>query len=427
MLSRFAAMGGVAAAATTPAFVSSSIASTGGNAASVTVPSPSGIQNGDLLVAISAESTTLSGAVTPPSGFSRIRSDPGTSGGKTTISVKVANNESGNYVFTHDGTGTLVVAILVYRNATRVNTVGVVSKSTVTGVSASSITPSYSGLLLAVFANSSSTAVVTPPSGMTQRVLGVYASGAGSTLAVYEQPQAGGVASGAKILTWSASGSSPAQFLLQITNEPSVKPQFVGATQAQTSNSATVTVNKPTETIAGDLMVAVMSYGSTTSRTWTSPAGWTEVADQGGVPSVSIAYKVATASEPSSYNFTASSSSTSALAATILTYRNADYDVTGGFTTSKSSTATGAQISPTNSQALLLAIAAINRANSTFATPITMTARSVEADSTAPSFGVFEQDVAAGPCGLRVSVASGSGSEDTVGIMVAIKPTTPLT
>ena len=78
---------------------------------------------------------------------------------------------------------------------------------------------------------------------------------------------------------------------------------------ATPSSGTTITVAKPSGTVEGDVLVAlVMVQGTTTQQSITPPAGWTAVGG-GGVPSGSVRiggvwYRVAGGSEPASYTFT---------------------------------------------------------------------------------------------------------------------------
>lgn len=196
-------------------------------------------------------------------------------------------------------------------------------------------------------------------------------------------------------------------------------PAFVASesTQSTLASTSSVVVSKPTGTTEGDLMIMVGSCGST--RTWTGDTGWTEVADQGALPSVRIAYKVAGASEPSSYTFTISSATTNGMAASILTYRGAAYDTVGTFTTSTNPLVLPS-ISPSENFSLLIATGARAAASITLGTPTDMTARVTDSDATLPSYIVCDQLVIAGATGAR-SMSTGSTS-GVSGIMLAIKP-----
>ncbi|MFC5996960.1 hypothetical protein ACFQE5_22370 [Pseudonocardia hispaniensis] len=84
---------------------------------------------------------------------------------------------------------------------------------------------------------------------------------------------------------------------------------------------SSVNVTKPTGTTSGDLLVAVQfcDYSASTGSAMTAPAGWTQAGSTASTPGGSfhpvgkVWYKVAGGSEPSSYTFGSSSSSSSVI------------------------------------------------------------------------------------------------------------------
>ena len=206
-----------------------------------------------------------------------------------------------------------------------------------------------------------------------------------------------------------ASSKPPIQYIAESTTQGSTGPSV-----------STVVVNKPTGTAAGDLMIMVGAIGSTTAgRTWTGDTGWTEVADQGAIPSLRVAYKVAGASEPSSYTFTISSATGTGIAASILTYRYAAYDTIGAFT-SGTDPLVLPSVTATSNLSVLIAAGARAAASITLGTPTGMTARVTDSDATAPSYKICDQSVNAGATGTR-SMSTGSAG-NVAGIMLVIKP-----
>jgi hypothetical protein len=398
-----------------PEFVSSSvnIVSTSNTN---TVTAPAGIQDGDFLIAFGSADSSGRVISSYPAGFVE------TSAVQTPISIfvacKVAGAESGNYTFTWSGSSNSTIAILVCRNATRVNTVGSYVAGNAATFAAPSITPSYRGVLFAAYAFKSAATVSSAPIGMTQRV---YHNSSVPSLVVYELSPQESAATGDKTITWSSS-TSGSGILFQITNEPTVAPVFVASASTQNGSSATtLTINKPTGTVEGDLMVAVMATdGSITG--WSGDLDWVELADQGSsTPSLRVAYKVAGPAEPSNYTFTASSGKI--LSGTILTYRYAAYDTIGSFTTGTNPLILPS-ISPSESQSILIAAGARGAASITLGTPTSMTARVTDADGTSPSYIVCDQTVAKGPTGTR-SMSTGS-TTNVAGILLSIKPTRSL-
>ena len=112
-------------------------------------------------------------------------------------------------------------------------------------------------------------------------------------------------------------------------------PTFINHSTAIGGSS--VSPSAPSGTQDGDLMIAVASIGAGPS-TWTFPAGWTEVYDQGSGASLAVAYRYAS-SEPGSYTFTPSAAS--ACGAGIATFRNAQYNQIGSAGTGTSSATAG--------------------------------------------------------------------------------------
>lgn len=77
----------------------------------------------------------------------------------------------------------------------------------------------------------------------------------------------------------------------------------VGLSSASASGSTSLIISNPSQTIKGDLLVALVGRqnSSAADNSWVGPAGWTEAAD---LNNVGIFYKTATDNEPSQYTFT---------------------------------------------------------------------------------------------------------------------------
>lgn len=399
-----------------PTFVSSSSTESVGSTTNI-VTAPSGIQNGDLLVAV-IYGNNGSLTLTLPSGFTNIpvRFTSGL-GSNFYIATKIASSESGNYTFTWSSSATSAAGIMVYRNATTINCIGAVNAQESTIYGTGSITPTFSGTFIAAFAANTAFGVVAEPSGMTLR------ENIGGTLRfrLYDLAnQSGNV----EITTKTFEQNSSTQglgFGFQITNEVNVAPEFVAAASTQNASSSTsLVINKPTGTASGDLMIAVMSIPA--NSTWTGGTDWTEVADQGSNPSLRVAYKVAGGSEPASYTFTSSANNTGS--GTILTYRYAAYDTIAGAFTTGANPLLISSITSTQGQSVLIAAGARSATSVTLGTPVGMTARATDNDATSPSRIVCDQIIPKGPTGVR-SMSTGNTS-GVSGIMLSVKPTRSL-
>lgn len=200
---------------------------------------------------------------------------------------------------------------------------------------------------------------------------------------------------------------------------PQVPPGPFAVSQASTQNGASGTslvINKPTGTRENDLMLACMNGAA--NVTWTGDTSWTEVADQGTNPSTRIAYKVAGASEGSSYTFTASASTT--LSGTIVTYRNASYDAVGTITSGASPLVLSA-VTATVPYSRILASVARSATSITITGPATMQAIATDNDATSPS-RIVEEDINLSPAGSSGTRSFTVGSNTNVsGALVAIK------
>lgn len=101
-----------------------------------------------------------------------------------------------------------------------------------------------------------------------------------------------------------------------------VLPSFVAAATAVADGPASVTVDKPTGTLEGHAMVAVLADNQARDVT-AAPSGWTLIkSGNASVLGVRCYSKVAGPSEPANYQWTLAASSTIAVA--ILTYADVD-------------------------------------------------------------------------------------------------------
>ena len=196
-------------------------------------------------------------------------------------------------------------------------------------------------------------------------------------------------------------------------------PTFVGSAFAATT-SASFSIAKPSGVTAGDLMIAFLQ--SANSSTWMPPGGkvgWTKILDQGSSPSMSVAYKIASSSEESSYSFTRSSSSLAA-SGFIVVYRGGVIDVIGAIgATADPIIAPSISVSAANS--ILLAMYASSSASKAASSPPTgMTFLVGDSDAQVPSSVIFSQVVQAGSTGTRS--AAGMGAAPCAGVLLSIKP-----
>lgn len=194
-------------------------------------------------------------------------------------------------------------------------------------------------------------------------------------------------------------------------------PTFIASASTQnTANGSTLVINKPSGTVDGDLMVAIMTSTEAANATWSGDTGWTELADNGSAQNARVAYKVAS-SEGASYTF--STTSSKLLAGSILTYRGASYDAIGSFSSSTNPVVpTGP--SAAENYSVLIGFASRLTGGVTGTAPTYMTTRVTDNDASSPSYVIADEIVGYGATGTR-SFNLGSNSNN-IGIMLTIKP-----
>lgn len=347
---------------------------------------------------------------------------------------------------TVSGTGSTnnagAVAIQVWRYVDAVLPLNVAS-TTATGINSvlcnpPSITPTAPGaVIIAGGAGGHNAGIQTYSSSDLQNFISVGGPNTTNDVTVGMGSRAGiaGTAFDPAAFTFSA-GDSPQYSWAAVTlalrpNQNQVGPYPIAqATTQNTSNGTSLVINKPTGTREGDLMVAYLLGGGGTQSSpgWSGPTGWTYavniVGGANGRPFNAIAYKVAGASEGASYTFTANTSRT--LAGTIATYRNAAYDASGANTSGLSPLVVTA-VTASVDFARVIGIAGRDAASITITGPATMDSIITQADATAPSW-LIEQD-------QTVSLSGSSGTRSFVvgsttnvnGILHTVKPATSYT
>lgn len=188
---------------------------------------------------------------------------------------------------------------------------------------------------------------------------------------------------------------------------------IASATTSRTSSGRTLVIDKPTGTAENDLMIAMTCNAS---GTYTAPAGWTEVFDS---TSRGVFYKVAGASEGSSYTFTNSSSQLQD--GFILTFRGAAYDTVGAISASNNpSVAPSITVGANDSYVICFASSNLI-ANNVATFPAGWDVKASDSDSSNPSAAVAIKSFNAGSSGT-VSVSFSNASTFTRSMLVSVKP-----
>jgi hypothetical protein len=100
---------------------------------------------------------------------------------------------------------------------------------------------------------------------------------------------------------------------------------FISSSKAVISNSNDITVTAPSPIQQNDIILALLYENNTAGRTFTYPAGFSEeFLYNTTAPNISVAWKLATSSEPASYTFSRSGVSTGRFRVILLVYRGAN-------------------------------------------------------------------------------------------------------
>lgn len=190
------------------------------------------------------------------------------------------------------------------------------------------------------------------------------------------------------------------------------------------AQQATVSVAAVPRVRSGDLLIALMSCRGPT--TWTGDTGWTEAFDNAAIaPSLRIAWKVATGSEPSSYTFTVASAAFRPVAQ-ILAFRGMVWDTIGEFAGNAGASMTASSITSAGGIliSLFASISTIVPGGNTFTTPVGMKAipRATNEPPTGEMMSLqsFYQKVPAGATGTRASTIGGTTNGGNC-ILIGIK------
>ncbi|MHA7178810.1 phytase [Arthrobacter sp. MDB2-24] len=191
---------------------------------------------------------------------------------------------------------------------------------------------------------------------------------------------------------------------------------------ANTTASTTLTIPKPANVAQGNLLVSCLSLNGGSIATTGAPAGWTRLAAVTIIanPKVYGYYKVATASEPASYSWTTTSTTSGGGIARYSGASGLDTAATSATGTAASS-GTVPAVTSTTANAMLVGCMSVNSGSVTLTSPGGM-AQAVETG--ARRFEIAdESQPSAGSSGAKTW--SFSAVREWAGWLVALRPTTP--
>ncbi|MBI2967953.1 MAG: T9SS type A sorting domain-containing protein [Bacteroidetes bacterium] len=344
----------------------------GCNSVTVTNSNPGCVVQDDLMIAhVTYRPNTGDVGSTPPAGWTRIfyQEHPNA---QMVVDVfyKVAGaSEPGTYTFTQTSNGSdMAVSIMNYRGVSTVDPIqGVAGRYTsgTTHTTPCLTASSDQAMIVTLFSlNNCNTCnlndvIWTSPAGMTERY----------DIGVIQSSQIGGsgddvvqVAKGCVQKTGTSSVNNNG-FAIIISLRPIGGTDYYstlyGGNNSKFNSGASVTLTKPGNVKQNDLLIVHLAQGYPTSSGATPPAGWTLIRydglNDGSTIGSWLYYKVAGASEPSTYDFSVSTGLN--LVGVIMAYRGIDpaspIQASGGANTSGTSHSTPSINTTTDSAVVL--------------------------------------------------------------------------
>jgi len=402
----------------------------------ISINVPAGTVAGDVMVAFLL-SASGSGTWTTPAGWT-----VGASGVGRGIFYRIAgHNEPASYTFTASNNNLNQGYIVTYENAIW-GGISAASATATPTVAPSVTTTSTNSMVVAFYSTTNSLVTFTTPTSYTA-LDSDSDSTAGSSALFYRVYAAAG-ATGTATSTPSSGTSVGFQLFLSpnITytsvasggfggvstagtsttggtggNAASTLPSFVNSTISSTTtpSASPVTINVPSGTANGDLMVMFIQASDNVSTTFTTPSGWT-VATPAAGQGAGVFYRTAS-SEPASYAVTFS---TGTAIGTISTFRNAVWDTNGAFA-GNSTTPTANSITVSQSGGMLLWLGR----NTTNTNQFTMPANYIEINAFENSTTLnmiigYRTLISAGSTGTVAGVSSPNNSR---ALLISLIPT----
>lgn len=408
--------------------------------ADLTIPKPADTTEGDVLVAV--VTTQNFPSITPPSGWTTIHQ--GTYGSPERLRVAVfgriaGSSEPADYTFAHASGNSVLGAIAAYYNpdeefAGYDQLAFLHEQNTATPTAPEATVRDDASLAVAIYAGrhtASATFTTTPPGGYTERVDTTTSDAFnGHVLAIADKASNAG-AIGAADATFSASVENVwGGHLILAPRNP--RPTFHGSATGFSSypSGTTVSINRPSGTRDGDLLLAFISaYGAGVSAV---PEGWAELANQaiGGSSGLRIYWRVAAATDPSSWTWTFSAAASVTHNGLIVAYGSAGGISARSMQADTSGTNSGDMTAPSVTTVVAYSLLVCcwwhaSAAGRDIAPPAGMTERAQSADTglgAPPVLTAAEESIpSAGATGSRVATSTTNAS-DRAGASVAVEP-----
>lgn len=143
----------------------------------------------------------------------------------------------------------------------------------------------------------------------------------------------------------------------------SFPPVYVGVNSAVTNSVSNISVDTPSTTQVGDLLLFFASSTNNGAHTWNMSPAVTEIQDSNAVPNLYFGYTTATAAGTSTYTLTASK--TANLRIVTVVYRYSKYE-TYNYSAPGSPSSTAISLTPASTGSVIVGYAVANQGSITW-------------------------------------------------------------
>lgn len=177
-------------------------------------------------------------------------------------------------------------------------------------------------------------------------------------------------------------------FLRAAAGNQGTVPVYQSNTTASKSTGTTLTINKPSGVVAGDLLVAVLVANQTAG--WNQLTGWARLINSVTDPSTSFQYRIADGTEGASFGFVGASIRASG---TVIRFTNAASTYVGTVSTGSSASQTAPSVTITKNKSLVLSVFTSDAATQTW---LNVRPNVIVSFNTQCSFNISYEEVNAG-------------------------------
>ena len=420
-------------------FTDSATNDNGPGATTLTLSKPAGVAAGDVMLAQITFAGGSSVNVTAPSGWTQVGSDNnnGTSVGQRVYSKVATGSEPSSYTWILSSLKKAAGGISGYRGVDTSSPVDAVAFGAGSGTSltAPSVDPTVRSTRVVRLFGTLANTTLSAPTGLTERYERAntnVAAPAGPTASADDADQFSDAATGPA----SSTAGSTAAWVAQTV---ALDWRQANTNDNGNAGGASLTLGKPSDSTPGDVLIAQVAFNGGSAVSVSTPSGWNLISKRtnAGGPLTQAAYwKRAGSSEPTSYQWTFSSSQEAIGGITAYSGVASSGDPVDVSTTNPSSdssvgagtTFTASSVTTTAANDIVIALYGTRSgSNVNVSTPSGMVERyDVNANGSTARRGVAADDMeqaAVGATGPKT--ATGSNSATSVTHTIALRRTVP--